>query len=267
VRCMAQDPTFTPAGRGQRLDVALVDRGLVRSRAQARDLIRRGLVRVSGAQVLKPAALVDDTVALEVYGAAAGFVSRGGEKLEAALAAFGFDARGRTALDVGASTGGFTQVLLARGAAHVFAVDVGHGQLHPALLEDRRVTSLEGYDVRALTRAEIPAPVSAIVADVSFISLAKALPAALALAAPGAWVAALVKPQFELGPEAVGKGGIVRDGDAQAAAVAGVRGFFSQMPGWQVVGVIASPIEGGSGNREYLIGASHAVSHAASHAE
>jgi 23S rRNA (cytidine1920-2'-O)/16S rRNA (cytidine1409-2'-O)-methyltransferase len=185
------------------------------------------------------------------------FVSRGGLKLASALDAFGLEPKGLVALDIGASTGGFTEVLLARGAKRVFAVDVGRDQLHDKLREDRRVVVLEGTDARALDAAVIDGPVGAIVADVSFISLTKALPEALKLAAPGAWLVALVKPQFEVGRDAVGKGGIVRDAQARARAVAEVRAFIDATPGWNVFAEMPSPIPGGSGNEEVLIGARH----------
>ncbi len=183
-------------------------------------------------------------------------MSRGGAlKLIAALDAFGFSPEGRIALDCGASTGGFTEVLLERGAAHVFAVDVGRGQLHPRIAADPRVTSLEGQDARALSAHEISRPVSAIVADVSFISLEKVLPAVLPFAEPGAWLAALVKPQFEAGREAIGKGGIVRDAAVRDAQAVKMSDWIAAQPGWRAVGVIPSPIEGGSGNQEFLLGA------------
>jgi len=162
---------------------------------------------------------------------------------------------GRVALDVGASTGGFTEVLLARGATKVYAVDVGHGQLHETIKAEPRVVVLERCDARALTREQVPEPIQAIVADVSFISLKKALPAALALAVPGAWLVALVKPQFEAGREAIGKGGIVRDPLVREAAAAQVASWVGSQAGWHVTGIVASPIEGGSGNQEYLLGA------------
>ena len=176
-------------------------------------------------------------------------------KLIAALDHFRFPVAGIVALDVGASTGGFTQALLARGAARVYAVDVGHGQLHARLAGDARVVSLEGRDARQLDRALVPEPVGAIVADVSFISLAKALPVPLTLAGAGAWLVALIKPQFEAGRAAVGKGGIVRDPEARQRAVAAVRDWVAAQPGWRVLDVIASPIAGGSGNEEFLLGA------------
>jgi len=182
-------------------------------------------------------------------------VSRGAVKLAAALDTFGFDPKGCIALDVGASTGGFTQVMLARGAAKVYAVDVGHGQLHARLKDDVRVVSLEGCDARSLTPASIGEPISAVVADMSFISLTKALGPALRLAAPGAWLIALIKPQFEAGRARIGKGGIVRDARARLEAVEAVRAWLAQQQGWRVVGIVPSPIRGGSGNEEFLMGA------------
>ncbi|MGE0025055.1 MAG: TlyA family RNA methyltransferase [Hyphomicrobium sp.] len=239
---------------GLRLDKALLLRGLVPTRSRARDLIVRGAVRVGDAVEMKPGALVAEDAAIAVC-EPSDYVSRGALKLAAALTAFGFEARGRVALDVGASTGGFTEVLLHEGAGHVFAVDVGREQLHARLRADPRVTSLEGSDVRDLSEQDIPRRVTAIVADVSFISLEKALPAALRFADPGAWLVALVKPQFEAGPAAVGKGGIVRDGAVRAAQVDKIAAWIGGLGGWRVVGRMSSPIEGGSGNQEFLIGA------------
>lgn len=237
-----------------RLDQLLAERGLAATRSRARDLILRGLVRVDGAVAAKPAASVDPDAQIEV---APGhdYVSRSAEKLVAALEAFGFACAGRRAIDLGASTGGFTEVLLARGAARVFAVDVGRGQLHQSLRDDPRVVALEGLDARALTAARIPDPIDAIVADVSFVSLTKVLPVPLTLAAPGAWLAALIKPQFEAGPGHVGKGGIVRDAAARARAIAEVDAWLAAQQGWRVIGTCPSPIAGGDGNLETLIGA------------
>jgi len=238
-----------------RLDLALVERGLAPTRSRARDLIRSGLVRVGEDVCTKPAAEVDadDTLALDADAARA--VSRGGRKLIAALAAFEFDPAGRIALDVGASTGGFTQVLLDRGALKVYAADVGHGQLHASLKADPRVVSLEGLDARRLTRETVPEAVGVITADVSFISLIKALGPALELAAPGAFLVALVKPQFEVGPERIGKGGIVRDASAREDALQRVTAWLTAQAGWRIAGTIPSPVKGGSGNVEYLVGA------------
>jgi 23S rRNA (cytidine1920-2'-O)/16S rRNA (cytidine1409-2'-O)-methyltransferase len=243
-------------GRRERLDKMLVLRGLVPSRARAQDLIRRGLVRVGDAVETSPGALVRETMALAVAGGQDD-VSRGACKLAAALDHFAFSPAGLAALDVGAATGGFTQVLLRRGASRVYAVDVGHGQLHPSLAGDPRVVALEGCDARSLDAVRIPEPVGAIVADVSFISLTKALAGALVLAAPGAWLVALVKPQFEAGRAAIGKGGIVRDPAQRARATETVRAWLAAQPGWRIVGLMPSPIAGGSGNQEFLLGAVH----------
>ena len=243
--------------RRHRLDEELVSRGLVPSRSRARDLIRRGLVMVAGTVAAKPAQSVASDLEIAIAGDAGGLVSRGAEKLGAALDFFRLDPAGRIAIDVGASTGGFCEVLLDRGAARVYAVDVGHGQLHPRIAADPRVAQLEGVDARSLDHARIPDPVGAIVADVSFISLTLALPSALTLAAPGAWLVALVKPQFETGRAGVGKGGIVRDPIRREAAVERVGAWLAAQSGWRLLGVMPSPISGGSGNIEYLIGAVH----------
>jgi 23S rRNA (cytidine1920-2'-O)/16S rRNA (cytidine1409-2'-O)-methyltransferase len=243
-----------PIYKKTRLDRLLVEAGLAPTRARAADLIRRGQVSVAGQPQTKPGALVTADAELAVSPEACDYVSRGGLKLAAALDAFGFDPAGGVALDIGASTGGFTEVLIARGAAKVYAVDVGRGQLHAKLSVNAKVIALEGTDARKLARSTIGEQVTAIVADVSFISLTLALPAALQLAAPGAWLAALIKPQFEAGRAAVGKGGIVRSEADRKKAVEKVRAFLRDA-GWTVVGVIASPILGGSGNEEFLIGA------------
>jgi 23S rRNA (cytidine1920-2'-O)/16S rRNA (cytidine1409-2'-O)-methyltransferase len=241
----------------KRLDRILVDRGLAATRSRAADLVRLGAVRIDGVTAAKPGALVAPDADLSVAQDASPFVSRGGLKLAAALDAFGLDPKGLIALDIGASTGGFSDVLLSRGAARVFAVDVGREQLHHRLREDPRVTVLEGTDARSLDARIITEPPAAIVADLSFIGLGKALQPALQLAAPGAWLVALVKPQFEAGREAVGKGGIVRDAEARAKAVAEVRAFIDAQPGWRVFAEMPSPIAGGGGNEEVLIGARH----------
>jgi len=240
----------------KRLDNFLVECGLAATRAQAADLVRRGCVNVGGMVAAKPGALVAPDAVVKVAPGAAPYVSRGGLKLAAALEAFGLEPEGRVVLDLGASTGGFTDALLARGAARVYAVDVGHSQLHERLRADPRVVSFEGTDARSLDTSLIGTPVGAIVADVSFISLTLVLPPALNLAAPGAWLVALIKPQFEAGREAVGKGGVVRDEAAREAAVQRVRDFVAGIPGWTVLGVMRSPIErGGKGNREFLLAA------------
>jgi 23S rRNA (cytidine1920-2'-O)/16S rRNA (cytidine1409-2'-O)-methyltransferase len=240
-----------------RLDRLLVESGLAATRSRAADLIRRGCVKVFGRPELKPGALVGPDTELSVAAEASPYVSRAGLKLAAALDAFGFAPEGRVALDLGASTGGFSDVLIGRGAAKVYAVDVGRDQLHSKLRANPKVVVLEGTDARALDRQAIGEPIGALVADVSFISLTLALPPALKLAAAGAWLVALIKPQFEAGREAVGKGGIVREEAARQSAVAKVRKFLEEQPGWTVVGVIPSPLKGGSGNEEFLIGAVH----------
>ncbi len=231
-----------------------MERGLVPSRSRARDLILRGLVAVDGAVVKKPGALVAASHHVSVEGSHA-YVSRGALKLEAALDAFGFDVTGRIGLDVGSSTGGFTEVLLARGASKVYAVDVGRDQLHEKLRRDPRVVVLESTDARDITAAMIPDEITALVSDVSFISLEKALPRALERTAKGAILAVLVKPQFEAGRDAIGKGGIVKDQAIRDAQAEKIARWIGSLPGWRVAGVVPSPIEGGSGNQEFLLGA------------
>lgn len=238
-----------------RLDQRLVADGLVASRARARDLILRGFVRVDGAVCGRPAQSVAPKAAVTLDSETPVYVSRGSEKLIAALDAFCFDPAGRTVLDAGASTGGFTDALLKRAARHVYAVDVGTAQLHESLRQDTRVTVMENCDVRSLSPEDFVEPVEAIVADLSFISLTKALGPALALAAPGAFLVALIKPQFELTPADIGKGGIVRDEDARRRAIASVESFVGAARGWRLAGLVPSPIAGGSGNIEYLLGA------------
>lgn len=237
-----------------RLDRAMVGRGLVPTRSRAHDLISRGLVKVNGQPGLKPAMKVSQTTEIVVEGPA-NYVSRGALKLAAALDAFGLDPADCVCLDVGASTGGFTEVLLSYGAAKIYAVDVGHNQLHPNLSSNPKVQSMEGIDARALTRDLVPDPIDVIVADVSFISLEKVLPAAMALTRNGAWLAALIKPQFEAGIDGVGKGGIVRDEKTRQAQIDKISSWISSQKDWRTLGVVPSPIEGGSGNQEYLIGA------------
>lgn len=244
----------------KRLDHLLVEKQLAPSRSRARDVIQRGLVSVAGRVVHKAGYAVDPEEPLTVAdGAGLGLVSRGGLKLEAALDAFDFDPTGHIALDVGASTGGFTEVLLAHGAKKVFSVDVGHTQLHPRVRSDPRVVVLERTDARDLTVAQIPDPISVLVADVSFVSLTKVLPAALVLAAPQAWLVALIKPQFEVGPAGVGKDGIVRDATLRDRAARQVCDWLAAQPGWHVLNTISSPIVGGAGNHEILLGATRHV--------
>lgn len=240
----------------KRLDQELVARGLVQSRARASDLIRRGAVMVAGQVACKSGQLVDPSVELSVDAAANAHVARSALKLKAGLSHFDFDVNNRTALDIGSSTGGFTQVLLECGARKVYAVDVGRQQLHELLRDDPRVVSLEGQDARTLVRAQVPDPVDAIVADVSFISVRDALDVPLQFAAAPCWLVALVKPQFEAGRAAVGKRGVVRDQSCQERAVHEVSSFLSKR-GWQVRGSVVSPLPGKEGNQEWLIGAIH----------
>jgi 23S rRNA (cytidine1920-2'-O)/16S rRNA (cytidine1409-2'-O)-methyltransferase len=245
-----------PIYKKTRLDQLLVDSGLAPTRSRAADLVRSGCVSVGGVPALKPGALVRADASLAVSPDAPSYVSRGALKLEAALDSFDFEVEGRVALDIGASTGGFTEVLLAHGAAKVYAVDVGRDQLHAKLRAYPRVVVLEGTDARSLDAKHVKEPVGAIVADVSFISLTQALPAALSLAAAGAWLIALVKPQFEACRKAVGKGGIVRSEAEREKAVTRVWEFL-QNAGWRVLGVVPSPILGRGGNQEFLVGARH----------
>ena len=235
----------------KRADVVLVERGLFDSRAKARAAIEAGGVVVDGRTLVKASELVDEAAAIEAV-AAHPYVGRGALKLSHALGLWPVLVEGRTVLDVGASTGGFTEVSLERGAARVYAVDVGRGQLHPKLAGDPRVVGLEGVDARNLTAAMIPVAPDLIVTDVSFIGLAKVLPAALRLATFGADLVALVKPQFEVGPDNVGKGGLVKDEAARAQALDDVVEFL-RGSGWIVRATADSPITGGDGNHEYLL--------------
>ena len=239
----------------QRADAALVERGLAESRAKAQALIMAGLVYSDTARIDKPGQAVAADKPLSVKGQDHPWVSRGGVKLAHALDAFAIDPAGRICLDVGASTGGFTDVLLTRGAAKVYAVDVGHGQLAWKLRQDDRVVVLERTNARRLTAQEIPDPIGLIVCDASFIGLQTVLPAALALARPGAALVALIKPQFEVGPERVGKGGVVRDPALHEEVCQRIRAWLGAQPGWRVLGVSESPILGPEGNKEFLIAA------------
>lgn len=232
-----------------RLDLALEARGLMPSRARARDAVLRGTVTVNGAVASKPGQTVSEDDAIAVDDPAAGYVSRAALKLIAGLDASDIDPFGKVCLDVGSSTGGFTQVLLERGAKRVYAVDVGHGQLHPSLLADDRVVSLEGVNARSLDVAQVPEPIDLMVSDVSFVSVTKVLEAPLALCRAAADAVVLVKPQFEVGRENIGKGGIVTDADAIERALADVSVFFDRR-GWRRIAAIPSPISGGDGNRE-----------------
>jgi 23S rRNA (cytidine1920-2'-O)/16S rRNA (cytidine1409-2'-O)-methyltransferase len=248
-----------PAPAKTRLDVALVERGLADTRARAQALILAGLVYSRGRRLEKPGSPVSDEQPLEVRGPDHPWVSRGGVKLAHALERFGIDPSGGVWLDVGASTGGFTDVLLSRGAARAYAVDVGHGQLAWKLRRDPRVVVLERTNARYLSRREVPEPVDGIVCDASFIGLELVLPAALALAAPNARLVALIKPQFEVSPAEVGKRGIVRDPELHRRVCARIAAWLGARPGWRVLDVIDSPIAGNDGNREFLIAAARGL--------
>ncbi|HEY0919897.1 TlyA family RNA methyltransferase [Devosia sp.] len=233
----------------RRLDQALEARGLLPSRARARDAILRGTVAVNGVVASKPNQQVSDSDAIVLADPAAGYVSRAALKLIAGLDAGGIAVAGKTCLDLGASTGGFTQVLLERGAARVYAVDVGHGQLHPSVAADPAVVAMEGANARDLGRAEVPEPIGLLACDVSFVSVTKVLAAPLALCAPQADAVILIKPQFEVGREHVGRGGIVGDAAAIATATEAVIAFMAGR-GWTLTVALPSPIAGGDGNRE-----------------
>ena len=234
-----------------RLDEALVARGLYQTRARARDAILRGTVFVDGEPARKPSQNIYDAQALTLNDDALKYVSRAALKLIHALDHFDIPVKGRECLDIGASSGGFTQVLLERGAAHVFAIEVGHSQM---MLNDNRITLHEGLNARDLLLEHVSEHVELITCDVSFIPLHIALPPALHLAVENAHLIALIKPQFEVGREHVGKGGIVKDGSLQTKSCDDVADFIEQS-GWTVMGVIASPIDGGDGNQEFLIAA------------
>jgi len=238
-----------------RADQLLVDRGLAESRSRAQALILAGKVFSGERRIAKAGDILPSEVSLEVRGQDHPWVSRGGIKLDHALHHFGLSARERICLDVGASTGGFTDVLLANGAARVHAVDVGHGQLAWKLRNDPRVVVHERTNARYLSRDIVADQIDALVCDASFIGLATLLPAPLGLCRSGAWAVALIKPQFEAGPDAVGKKGVVRDPAVHAAVCQRVQAWWAALPGWRVLGITASPIHGPEGNREFLIAA------------
>jgi 23S rRNA (cytidine1920-2'-O)/16S rRNA (cytidine1409-2'-O)-methyltransferase len=237
----------------QRADQMLVARGLVESRARAQALIMAGKVFSGDRAVGKAGDLLAEDADLSVRGQDHPWVSRGGLKLDHALRHFGLSPTGRVCLDVGASTGGFTDVLLTHGAAKVHAVDVGHGQLAWKLRSDPRVVVHEKTNARYLTAAMIPDPIAVLVCDASFIGLATVLPACLALCTPNAWAVALIKPQFEAGPAAVGAKGVVRDPAVHHAVCERVATWWAGLPGWEVLGIEQSPITGPEGNKEFLI--------------
>jgi 23S rRNA (cytidine1920-2'-O)/16S rRNA (cytidine1409-2'-O)-methyltransferase len=239
----------------QRADLLLVALGLAESRARAQALILAGKVFSDTKRVEKAGDLLADGAPLEVRGQDHPWVSRGGLKLAHALAHFGLNPEGRVCLDLGASTGGFTDVLLQHGAARVYAVDVGHGQLAWKLRQDSRVVVLEKTNARYLDATAIPEAIGALVCDASFIGLRTILPAPLALCAPGAFAVALIKPQFEAGPGQVGKGGVVRDAALHRSICAMIADWWAALPGWRVLGITESPITGPEGNKEFLIAA------------
>lgn len=237
-----------------RADLYLLERGVFETRAQAQAAIAAGRVRIGGVAIAKPSQKVQPGTEIEAQ-AAHPYVGRAALKLVAGLDHFGIDPRGRTCLDVGSSTGGFTEVLLERGAAHVFAVDVGRDQLHSKLRNDARVTVLEGTDARRLTVAEITEAPELIVCDASFIGLAKVIERPLSLAAPRAEAVLLFKPQFEVGRAYIGKGGVVKDDLAVQASLERFRIWIGDRTDFAVTGVADCPITGGDGNREFLIAA------------
>lgn len=236
-----------------RADQLLVERGLAESRARAQALILAGLVYSGDRRIDKAGQTLKGDAELSVKGRDHPWVSRGGIKLAHAFKHFGWDAKDMAVLDVGASTGGFTDVALQSGARRVYAVDVGHGQLAWKLRQDERVVVLEKTNARNLTREQVPEPVDLIVCDASFISLRTVLAAPLALAAVGARLIALIKPQFEAGPAEVGKGGVVRDPAVHARVCAEAEAWLAAQPGWSVVGIERSPITGPEGNVEFLL--------------
>ena len=237
----------------RRADQLLMDRGLVESRAKAQALIMAGLVTASGRRIDKPGTALAEDAELTVAGRDHPWVSRGGLKLASAIERFAIPVSGAVALDIGASTGGFADVLLAHGAALVHAVDVGRGQLAWKLRQDPRVVVHEGVNARYLTQAEIPEALNLITCDVSFIGLATVLPAPLSLTAEQSGLVALIKPQFEAGPTEVGKGGVVRDPAVHRAVCERVSGWVAAQPGWSVIGITESPVRGPAGNREFLL--------------
>ena len=252
---MARERADTETAR-DRADRVLTARGFFDSRAKAQEAIAAGLVQVDGKTIAKPSEQIDANAAI-VAGAPYPWASRGGVKLAAALDHFGLDPAGKTCVDLGASTGGFTDVLLARGVARVLAVDVGHGQLHPRIAADPRVVVFEGQDARTVTPDLLGGPVDMAVMDLSFISLRLVLPAVPPLLKAGGDLVALIKPQFEVGRALVDKG-LVRDAAARLRACDDVTALLAQL-GFTVHGVIPSPIAGGDGNQEFLVAAAHAA--------
>jgi len=251
---MPERPPPTPKPKKRRVDQLLVERGLAESRARAQALVMAGLVFAGEVKIDKPGHQIAEDAALDVRGRDHPWVSRGGIKLAHAIEHFGLDPAGAVAMDIGSSTGGFTDVLLTHGADHVFCVDSGTNQLAWKLREDPRVTVLEQLSARLLTPEHIDRPCNWVVCDASFISLAKVLEVPLRLAAPECRLVALIKPQFEVGREEVGKGGVVRDPALHARVCDEVRGWVEAL-GWEVEGIVTSPITGPQGNVEFLISA------------
>ena len=245
----------TKAPQKIRVDLALVERDLVESRTRAQALIMAGKVFSGTVRIDKPGTLIATDAPLELRGRDHPWVSRGGIKLDHALNHFEIDPKGATCLDIGASTGGFTDVLLTRDAARVYAIDVGHGQFDWRLRQDERVVVMEQTNARHISRAEMPDEIGLIVCDTSFIGLETVLPAPLSLAAGAAILVALIKPQFEVGRGQVGKGGVVRDEALHLEVCERISKWLDGLPGWQVRGVTESPITGPKGNKEFLIAA------------
>ncbi|HJN24651.1 MAG TPA: TlyA family RNA methyltransferase [Rhodospirillales bacterium] len=238
----------------RRLDQLLVDRGLVESRSRAQGLIMAGKVYSETRRLDKAGQQVSEELPIEIKGQDHPWVSRGGLKLEKGLQAFDINPQGMTCLDVGASTGGFSDVLISGGATKVFAVDVGHGQFAWKLRQNPRIVVLERTNARYLTIENIPEPIDLIVCDASFIGLQTVLPAAMSLAAHNARMVALIKPQFEVGKGRVGKGGVVREPELHVEVCEKIRVWLESQPGWSVLGIADSPIKGPEGNKEFLIG-------------
>ena len=243
-----------------RLDQLLVDRGLVESKSRAQALIMAGLVYTGEKRLDKPGQPVPEDLQVDLRGQDHPWVSRGGLKLAKAIESFPIAPEGKIAIDVGASTGGFTDVLIQNGAAKVYSVDVGQGQLAWKLRQDPRVVVLEKTNARHLTAEQIPEPVDLVVCDASFIGLETVLPAALSLTKPQAWLAALIKPQFEVGKGRVGKGGVVREPELHKEVCDRIEAWVGGLPGWTVRGIVESPIKGPEGNIEFLIAAEKGVS-------
>lgn len=251
---MPDHPSRPPKAPKRRVDQLLVERGLAESRARAQALVMAGLVFAGETKIDKPGHQIAEDATLDVRGRDHPWVSRGGIKLAHAIAHFGLDPAGATAMDIGSSTGGFTDVLLSHGADHVFCVDSGTNQLTWKLREDPRVTVLEQLSARLLTPEHIDRPCNWVVCDASFISLSKVLDVPLQLAAPECQLVALIKPQFEVGREEVGKGGVVRDPLLHARVCDAVRDWLIGL-GWDIQGLVESPITGPQGNVEFLIAA------------